>query len=113
MTSVGMIHIACYCGAELFYLGNRAAGNPPTEVIQKLKTKLGSDTIGFFSSADGDYGDCPYCGLTYELPDPELLDWLPYLEKDQFTSQVNDIRGSKTNGKAKKIATTPAPRYIL
>ena len=75
MTSIGMIHMACYCGAALFYLGNTPDGGSPDKFIESFINKLGSGTFGFFTSADGKYGQCPHCGLDYELPDPEIMDW--------------------------------------
>ncbi len=113
MASMGIIHMACYCGAELFYVGNTEAEVPQEDVIEQLRSKVGADDIGIFSSADGEYGECPYCGLSYELPDPELLDWLPYLDRDRFSSLLEDIKKSASKTSTKPHSSTPAHRYML
>jgi hypothetical protein len=113
MTSVGMIQMDCYCGAELFYIGDNSAGHSPTNLIEKLKIKFGSGNIGFFSSVDGKYGDCPYCGLTYELPEPELLGWLPYVDRDGFASMVAAIQSSATGTNSQQLSPPLAHRYLL
>jgi hypothetical protein len=113
MATVGMIQMACYCGAKLFYIGNTAKNQPPLDIIEKLKAKVNSGDIGFFSSADGSYGDCPFCGLTYELPDPELMDWLPYLDPDQFTSTINNIQSSPSGNNGQQLSPPSAHRYNL
>lgn len=103
--SVGMIHLTCYCGADLFYIGNMPSGEPPTKLINQLITMLGPGPYGFFTSADGGHGDCPLCGLTFELPSPEILSWLPFMDKDdvalaltQMLSEVLVRHGRLSNG---------------
>lgn len=113
MATVGMIQMACYCGAKLFYIGNTAKNQPPLDIIEKLKAKANSGDTGYFSSADGSYGDCPFCGLTYELPDPELMDWLPYLDADQFTSTINNIQSSPSGNNGQQLSPPSAHRYNL
>lgn len=95
MKSIGMIHLACYCGAELIYVGNNSIGQPPLQLIQILKEKLSSTNVAFFSSADGLHADCPFCGLNYELPEPELLDRLPYLDQDQFSYELSEMKRTR------------------
>lgn len=94
MVSVGLIHLSCYCGADLFYVGNKADGEPPIDILERLESQLGDGDFGFFCSADGDYGECPHCELLFELPDPEVLDWLPFTDKVTFDSQVEELRQS-------------------
>jgi len=94
MTSIGMILLDCYCGADLYYVGDGDSGAPPVEVLQRFKSQLGQGDIGFFTSADGKYGECPFCGLVYELPDPELLEWLPFMDNNNFTSTLTEIQQS-------------------
>ena len=94
MVSVGLIHLSCYCGADLFYVGNTVDGAPPIDMLERLESQLGEGNFGFFSSANGDYGECPYCGLLFELPDPELLNWLPFTDKATFASSIDEIRQS-------------------
>lgn len=113
MATVGMIEMACYCGARLFYVGNQGTNQPPLDIIEKLKAKVNSGDIGYFSSADGSHGDCPFCGLTYELPDPEIMDWLPYLDKEQFTSTINDIQRSSFGKNGQQLNPPSAHRYLL
>lgn len=91
MTAVGMIHMGCLCGADLFYLGNTADGRAPLEYIDLVKARLGPGDFGFFSSASGPYGECPYCGTLFELPDPELLNWLPFTDRHRFAAMLDEI----------------------
>ena len=92
MVSVGLIHLSCYCGADLFYVGNTADGAPPLEILDRLESQLGEGDFGFFSSANGTYGECPHCGLLFELPEPELLDWLPFTDKLTFNTKIEDLK---------------------
>jgi hypothetical protein len=94
MVSVGLIHMSCYCGADLFYVGNTVDGTPPLEILERFETQLGSGDFGLFSSANGDYGECPHCGLLFELPDPEMLSWLPFTDSRTFTDKVAQLRQS-------------------
>lgn len=93
MTAVGMIHMGCFCGADLFYLGNTDDGQAPLEFIDSLKARLGPGHFGIFSSASGRYGECPFCGTLFELPDPELLDWLPFTDRHRFAAVLDEIAG--------------------
>lgn len=113
MTTVGMIRLACFCGADLFYVGRSPKGLPISEVIQQLKEHLGPGDYGFFSKDDGKYGLCPFCGLSYELPDPDIMEWLPFLDKDQFETTVDELRQttkSNANGKTHQVQDR---RYLL
>ena len=112
MTSVGMIHMACYCGADLYYVGNNGGDQSPAKIIEQLKSKMGPGNIGFFSSADGECGECPYCGLYYELPDPEILDWLPFMDKENFTSAVTEMQRSGGKQTGQKMETNYTGRYL-
>ena len=111
--STGMIHIACYCGAALFCIGDTPSGQPIEDIIEQLKKKLGPGDIGFFTSANGQYGDCPYCGLTYELPEPEMLDWLPYMDSDRISSAIKEMRSAKINRNINQQDSISARRSIL
>jgi hypothetical protein len=92
MASVGMIHLACYCGAELFYLGEKPEDLTNSEVIDILKDKLGPGDFGVLTPSEDLHGECPYCGLIYELPDPRLLKHLPYAEQNLTRSAVTRFR---------------------
>ena len=94
MVSVGLIHMSCYCGADLFYVGNTVDGASPIDILERFEAHLGSGNFGFFSSANGDYGECPHCGLLFELPDPDMLDWLPFTDTRTFTENVAELRQS-------------------
>jgi hypothetical protein len=94
MISVGLIHLSCYCGADLFYVGNTVDGLPPIEIVERFEAKLGEGNFGFFSSACGEYGECPHCGLLFELPDPDVIDWLPFTDKLTFNTKVQELRQS-------------------
>lgn len=113
MTTIGMIRLACFCGADLFYVGTEAKSIAFSELIQQIKKQLEPGDYGFFSSADGKYGECPYCGLSYELPDPELMDWLPFVDQERFVSSVNDIRGSATTSTNNQSRQVSVRRYLL
>lgn len=94
MVSVGLIHMSCYCGADLFYVGNTVDGAPPIDILERFEAQLGSGNFGFFSSANGDYGECPHCGLLFDLPDPDMLDWLPFTDTRTFNEKVAELRQS-------------------
>ncbi len=112
MTPVGMILIDCYCGAELYYVGDNADGQSPERIIGQLKIQLGSENIGFFSSADGDYGECPYCGLSYELPNPEIMDWLPFMDSENFSSALTEMQRSGGRQPGHLPGVTHTGRYL-
>ena len=97
MVSVGLIHMSCYCGADLFYVGNTADGAPPIDILERFESQLGTGNFGFFSSANGEYGECPHCGLLFELPEPEMLEWLPFTDTKTFTAKVAELRQSALN----------------
>ena len=106
MTAIGMIHMACYCGADLFYVGNAWDGKPPVDVINLFRAKLGHGEFGIFTSASGQYSQCPHCGLLYELPDPDLMDWLPFSDRETFSKTIAEMlenvlaqNGSKPQGR--------------
>jgi hypothetical protein len=113
LATVGMIQLACYCGAELYFIGDKSTGQPPTDIIEQLKAKFESGDVGFFSSADGGYGECPCCGLSYELPDSSLMDWLPYMDQEQFTSTISKIKTASIGNKNQPLSQPPSHRYIL
>ena len=94
MVSLGLIHMSCYCGADLFYVGNTVDGAPPLDLLERFEAQLGTGEFGFFSSANGEFGECPHCGLLFELPDPTVLDWLPFTDQLTFTNKVAELRQS-------------------
>ncbi len=105
MVSIGMIHMECNCGAELFYLGNKIDGKPPLDLIDSFTSKLEPGDYGIFTSADGVYGECPHCGILIELPDPDLMDWLPFADEKRFEDLVTEValttistKGGQVNG---------------
>ena len=89
---VGMIEMACDCGAQLFYLGNAADGAPPLSMMKRFSQLLTNERVGFFTSADGIYADCPFCSCTYELPDPELMEWLPFMDPVAFQQTLGQLQ---------------------
>lgn len=92
MASVGMIHLACYCGAELFYLGERPANLTNPEIVEILHQRLGPGDFGVLTAAEDLHGECPYCGLIYELPEPRLLKRLPYSQQGRIESTLSSFR---------------------
>lgn len=92
MASVGMIHLACYCGAELFYLGEKPKGVTNGEILDILQERFGPGDVGVLTPAEDLHGECPYCGLIYELPDPRLLKQLPFVEQSQFRSALSQFQ---------------------
>ena len=113
MATIGMIRLACFCGADLFYVGTEAESIPFSDLIKQIKKQLEPGDYGFFSSADGKYGECPYCGLSYELPEPELMDWLPFVDRDRFVSSVDEIRNSATTSAKNQRQQVSVRRYLL
>jgi hypothetical protein len=78
MASVGMIHLGCYCGADLFYLTESPRGLTRKQIVEVLHEKLGPGDFGVLTPAEDHQGECPYCGLMYELPEPRDLKRLLY-----------------------------------
>lgn len=113
MATIGLIRLACFCGADLFYVGSEAKNLEFSELIKQVKEQLEPGDYGFFSSADGKYGECPYCGLSYELPDPDVMDWLPFVDKERFTTSVEDIRKSNPPNTPKQRGQVSVRRYLL
>jgi hypothetical protein len=95
MASVGMIHLACYCGAELFYLGEAPENLTNQQIIELLHEKLGPGNFGILTPAEDLHGECPYCGLVYELPEPHMLKHLPYGEHGRVRSALSNYRQAR------------------
>jgi hypothetical protein len=94
MTGVGLIHMACDCGADLFYVGDGTDGRSPTEAIDWFAGQMGARPYGIFTRANGAFGECPHCGLLFELPDPRLMGWLPRLDLCSFVAALSSIRAA-------------------
>ena len=92
MASVGMIHLACYCGAELFYLGEAPEKLTEHQIIELLHQRLGPGDFGILTPAEDLHGECPYCGLIYELPEPRFLKQLPYGEHGRVRSALSSYQ---------------------
>ena len=92
MTSFGMIHLACYCGAQLIYLGEKPEHLAKSDVITKLRERLGPGDFGVLTPSEDHIGECPFCGLLYELPDPGLMKQLPYADRRQFRTALAKFR---------------------
>lgn len=112
MASVGMIHLACYCGAELIYLGETPKSLTDSEILNALRDKMGPGDFGILKPSEDLRGECPYCGLIYELPDPRLLKHLPYAEKSQFRSAVTRFRQKIGSNSEFGSDTRPLGRYV-
>ncbi len=95
MTSVGLIHIRCICEAELLYLGNTPDGTLPTGYVDRCLSQLRPGRYGVFSSADGEVGECPHCGIQVELPDPRLIDWLPFADPATVSTIINILQSEE------------------
>jgi len=108
MGSIGLIHLSCYCGADLFYVGNSVDDVPPIDILERFEAQLGEGNFGFFCSANGKYGECPHCGLLFELPDPDVLDWLPFTDSLTFNSRVEELRLS-----ALSLNPSPSQRPLI
>jgi hypothetical protein len=112
MASVGMIHLACYCGAELFYVGEALDTLAKHRIIESLHEQLGPGDFGILTPAEDLHGECPYCGLIYELPEPRLLKQLPYGEHGRVRSALSSY-GQAHSGKSDLGADTNAHgRYL-
>ncbi|UCG24055.1 MAG: hypothetical protein JSW55_18300 [Chloroflexota bacterium] len=107
-----MIHLACYCGAQLIYLGEEPENLAETDVLAKLKERLGPGDFGILVPAEDGLGACPFCGLLYELPDPSLMEQLPYADRQQFRSALTRFRQT-ISGKGEPGVDLSAPgRYV-
>jgi len=111
--AVGMLHMSCYCGADLIYVGDSADGQSPETTIELLKYKLGKGAFGFFSSLNGESGECPFCGLLYELPEPAMVDWLPFVDKSRFDSFAAELRGKHSSKNGFHGKGKPPHRILL
>jgi len=108
MKTVGLIHIKCDCEAELFYLGNTPEGTLRNPYVDRFLSQLRPGRYGVFSSADGEVGECPHCGLLIELPDPELVDWLPYTDPGTFGSVVEMLQVAESQNQQRDMQTIRA-----
>jgi hypothetical protein len=79
-----MLELGCDCGARLFVFGDDDQGAPPWGMMDQFRDRLDGETVVFFSSADGEYGHCVHCDTTIELPPPEVMQWLPYMDQESF-----------------------------
>lgn len=95
MSSVGMIHLSCYCGAQLFYLGERPDNLANHQIIEILHEKLGPGDFGILIPGKDLHGECPFCGLVYELPEPHLLKQLPYAEHNRVHSTLSSYHQAR------------------
>ena len=73
MSTIGLLHMECDCGAQLYYLGDGAAGPPSHRLLERFEEKLGPGRQAVFTSAENGTGICPYCYTVYELPPADLL----------------------------------------
>jgi hypothetical protein len=96
MAPVGMIHLGCYCGAELFYLAEAPSDLTNQQIVDILHKKLGPGHFGILTPADDLRGECPYCGLIYELPEPRFLKRLPYVEHKHVRSTLFGYRQARS-----------------
>lgn len=95
MASVGMIHLSCYCGAQLFYLGERPTELTNHDIVEILHERLGPGDFGVLTAGKDLHGECPYCGLVYELPEPHILKHLPYAEHNRVQSALSSYRQTR------------------
>jgi hypothetical protein len=113
MASVGMIHLDCYCGAELFYLGEKPDGLADHEIVEILHQKLGPGDFAVLVPTEDLHGECPFCGLVYELPEPRLLKNLPYAQHNQVRSTLQSYQYAHTrNGEVGTDRNAPG-RYLV
>lgn len=112
MASVGMIHLACYCGAELFYLGEKPGDVTNGDILDILEERFGPGDVGVLTPAEDLHGECPYCGLIYELPDPHLLNQLPYVERSRFRSALSQFRQRITGSSDSGFEANALGRYV-
>jgi hypothetical protein len=112
MASVGMIHLACYCGAELFYLGERPANLTNREIVEILHRKLGPGDFGILTPSKDLHAECPYCGLIFELPEPSLLKQLPYSEAGRIQSTLSNFRQARAGNGELGVDLQAPGRYF-
>jgi len=92
MAAVGMVQMSCFCGLDIFYIGNSAEGDLPLEAIELFRKRLGDRGYAIFTSEDGAQGICPKCQTVYDLPDPETMEWLPFLDDEKFAEALEQIK---------------------
>ncbi len=112
MASVGMIHLACYCGAELFYLGETPDNLTNHQIIEILHERLGPGDFGILTPAEDLRGECPYCGLIYELPEPRLLQQLPYGEHNRVRSALSSYQETRSGTSEMGADANTQGRYL-
>lgn len=112
MSAVGMIHLACYCGAELFILGESPGNLSNHDIVEILHEKLGPGDFGILRPADDLRGECPFCGLIYELPEPRLLQNLPYAEHGRVRSALSNYRQSHAHNGEFSPDVSARGRYL-
>jgi hypothetical protein len=112
MTSVGMIHLSCYCGAHLFYLGEEPDNLAQNDVIAKLRERLGPGDYGVLAPGEDQLGECPFCGLLYELPDSSLMKQLPYADQSRFRSALTRFRQTLSRKGELGIDVSAPGRYV-
>lgn len=71
--AVGFIHFSCFCGLDIYCLGNSSDGKQPLRAIEKLKVLLNGQPAALFSIDDGPSASCPHCAIELELPSAEVL----------------------------------------
>lgn len=71
--AVGLLHFSCFCGLDIYCIGDSVRGRPPLNAIEKLKLMLNGQPAAVFTSNDGLTADCPHCGIKLELPSAEVL----------------------------------------
>ena len=112
MTSVGMIHLSCYCGAQLFYLGEESDNLAVENIIAKLRERLGPGDFGVLTPDEDQLGACPFCGLLYELPDSGLMKQLPCADRRKLRSALTRFRQThKRKGELGVDLSAPS-RYV-
>ncbi|MGH2537591.1 MAG: hypothetical protein ACRDHL_09380 [Candidatus Promineifilaceae bacterium] len=91
MSSAGVINLLCECGTTLWCLGDTPDGQRPVAHVERLKREMSSGRHAYFICSDGPLAECPNCGALIELPDPQLMNWLPFVHPARFRQVLADL----------------------
>lgn len=91
MSVIGLLHMECDCGAQLYYLDNGTTGPPSAEMLKRFRETLRRGRFVIFTSATGAIGRCSYCHTDYQLPSSSLFENLPVPDVHVLRERIADV----------------------